>query len=84
MPIQPMLIEMLVRSQSRPGRAAEPVNSILRADEEAARRVEAIVVDDAVAEATPVSMSKQLASEIVPNEVSVTVSITHAMGRRGC
>jgi hypothetical protein len=46
--------------------------------------VETIVVDDAVAEAAPVSMSKQMASEIVPNEVSGTVSITHAMGRRGC
>ena len=58
--------------------------SILRADEEAARRVEATVVDDAVAEAAPVPMSKEMASEIVPNKVSRTVSVAHAMGGCGC
>jgi hypothetical protein len=78
------LIEMLTPVLVETGGSEQARHeSILRADEEAAVRVEATVVDDAIAEAAPVSMPKQMASEIVPNKVSRAVS-TYAMGKCGC
>jgi hypothetical protein len=80
-----VLIEMLTPvSVETAGSEQARHESILRADEDAARRVEASVVDHAVAEAAPVSMPKQMASEIVPNKVPRTVSITYAVGECGC